>query len=136
MASLSSKYWRAWYALPFIENPHKDATFAVYFTPKWQESLKVSLYNFLSSVIHATPIPRFIFQERWGHADEQQKQKQLLSHVTNALELEECKVLEVEEELEKMKTIAKRFARVAAKDIKENSRKLVGAAGTTKKGLI
>jgi len=66
---------REWYALPFVPNPSADPIFSVYYHQNWKNSISVGLNNLLSAIISATPLPRFVFLERWSHSDEQLKQR-------------------------------------------------------------
>lgn len=36
--------------LPYIKNPEENCTFALHFTKQWQDTLLVSLHNFLASI--------------------------------------------------------------------------------------
>ena len=52
--------WRDWFALPFIINPETHPTFAPYFSRQWQDTLLLSLYNFLSLIFGCLPLPKLI----------------------------------------------------------------------------
>ena len=50
--------WKDWFALPYIKDPADNPAFALYFSRQWQDTLTLSLTNFLSLVFHALPPPR------------------------------------------------------------------------------
>ena len=50
--------WRDWFALPFIANPETHPTFSPYFSRQWQDTLLLSLQNFLSLVFACLPTPK------------------------------------------------------------------------------
>ena len=70
--------WDPWFALPYafwkhvmhvcvlscflsrryLQDPKNDPAFRLYFTPKWQAHLQLSLTNFLSLIFRATPLPK------------------------------------------------------------------------------
>lgn len=49
--------WQEWWILPFIKNPETHPNFESYFAKSWLESLHISLFNFLSSVLHSISLP-------------------------------------------------------------------------------
>lgn len=51
---------RSWYVLPYMEEPEKDPEFSVYFTSKWSDMLRVTLNNFLSTILLNAPLPKVI----------------------------------------------------------------------------
>ncbi|CAG2069214.1 unnamed protein product, partial [Timema podura] len=42
--------WKEWFMLPFVKNPEENPSFAVHFTRQWQDTLCVSLHNFLATI--------------------------------------------------------------------------------------
>ncbi|XP_040572431.1 WD repeat-containing protein 91 [Lepeophtheirus salmonis] len=50
--------WKEWFALPFIKNPEEVPTFAPFFSRTWQDTLILSLFNFLSILYSCLPPPR------------------------------------------------------------------------------
>lgn len=52
---------RSWYVLPYMEEPEKDPEFSVYFTTKWSDMLRVTLNNFLSTILLNAPPPKVFF---------------------------------------------------------------------------
>ncbi|XP_049862050.1 WD repeat-containing protein 91 [Schistocerca gregaria] len=46
----SQSEWKEWFMLPFIKCPEENPTFAVHFTRQWQDTLFVSLHNFLAMI--------------------------------------------------------------------------------------
>ncbi|XP_066145739.1 WD repeat-containing protein 91 [Euwallacea fornicatus] len=55
--------WKDWFALPYIKNPEENPTFAFQCTKQWQDSLLVSLHNFLASVFQYMPVPTLAHYE-------------------------------------------------------------------------
>lgn len=37
-------------ALPFVKNPEDNPTYSVHFTKQWQDTMLVSLHNFLATI--------------------------------------------------------------------------------------
>ena len=50
--------WKEWFALPFLPNPESNPTFVNYFSRHWQDSLMLSLHNFLAIVFASLPPPK------------------------------------------------------------------------------
>lgn len=50
--------WKEWFALPFLPSPESHPVFAGYFTRQWQDTLLLSLHNFLAVVFASLPPPR------------------------------------------------------------------------------
>nr|CAD7403289.1 unnamed protein product [Timema poppensis] len=46
--------WKEWFMLPFVKNPEENPSFAVHFTRQWQDTLCVSLHNFLATIFQPT----------------------------------------------------------------------------------
>lgn len=40
--------------LPYIKNPEENPIFSLHFTKQWQDTLLVSLHNFLASIFQVT----------------------------------------------------------------------------------
>ncbi|CAG0878625.1 unnamed protein product [Darwinula stevensoni] len=55
--------WKDWFVLPFVKNPEDNPAFAVYFTRQWQDTLTISLHNFLAIAFQAMPLPRLCSYE-------------------------------------------------------------------------
>jgi hypothetical protein len=51
---------RSWYVLPYMEEPEKDPEFSVYFTTRWSDMLRVTLNNFLSTILLNAPPPKVL----------------------------------------------------------------------------
>ncbi|XP_028164940.1 WD repeat-containing protein 91 [Ostrinia furnacalis] len=49
--------WRDWFMLPYIQKPEENASFSLYFTRAWQDSVLVSLHNLLATVFQCMPQP-------------------------------------------------------------------------------
>lgn len=49
--------WKDWFLIPFLKNPEESPTFAVHFTRQWQDTLLVSLHNFLATIFQVMPLP-------------------------------------------------------------------------------
>ena len=50
--------WREWFSLPFIPIPENNSVFSPYFSRQWQDTVLLSLHNFLSLVFACVPSPR------------------------------------------------------------------------------
>ena len=53
-----SSDWKEWFALPFVPNPETNPAFAGYFSRQWQDTLMLTLFNFMSIVYASLPPPR------------------------------------------------------------------------------
>ncbi|KOB76317.1 WD repeat-containing protein 91, partial [Operophtera brumata] len=49
--------WRDWFMLPYVQKPEESASFSLYFTRGWQDSVLVSLHNLLATVFQCMPQP-------------------------------------------------------------------------------
>ncbi|XP_055585271.1 WD repeat-containing protein 91, partial [Uranotaenia lowii] len=49
--------WKEWFYFPFCKNPEEHSAFAVCFTKQWQDTLLISLHNFLSTIYQCMPQP-------------------------------------------------------------------------------
>lgn len=54
---VSQSEWKEWFYFPFCKNPEEHPAFAVCFTKQWQETLLISLHNFLSTIYQCMPQP-------------------------------------------------------------------------------
>lgn len=81
-AATNDKYdsWDPWFALPYLQDPKNDPAFRLYFTPKWQAHVQLSLTNFLSLIFRATPFPKLLLLEKWHHARTQHFLRRYLAH--------------------------------------------------------
>ncbi|KAL7295358.1 hypothetical protein TKK_0011243 [Trichogramma kaykai] len=52
--------WREWFALPFLKNPEDNPIFSVYFSRQWQDTMIVSLHNFLATIFQCMPMPTLL----------------------------------------------------------------------------
>ncbi|XP_043269266.1 WD repeat-containing protein 91 [Venturia canescens] len=52
--------WKEWFALPFVKNPEDNPTYSVHFTRQWQDTMLVSLHNFLSTIFQCMPQPTLL----------------------------------------------------------------------------
>ncbi len=50
--------WREWFALLFLSSPETNPAFASFFSRQWQDTLLLSLFNFLSLIFACLPPPR------------------------------------------------------------------------------
>eukprot|EP00088_Acartia_fossae_P064642 TRINITY_DN7959_c2_g1_i2.p1 TRINITY_DN7959_c2_g1~~TRINITY_DN7959_c2_g1_i2.p1 ORF type:complete len:710 (-),score=131.14 TRINITY_DN7959_c2_g1_i2:81-2210(-) len=50
--------WKDWFALPYIKDPQENQTFLLYFTRNWQDTVMISLHNFLMICFQSLPPPR------------------------------------------------------------------------------
>jgi hypothetical protein len=77
---------RSWFVLPYIEDPERDPEFSVYFTVRWADSLRLTVTNFLSIVIHSAPPPKLVLLERWFRAEAQQALRAELKQTTRLVD--------------------------------------------------
>lgn len=98
---------RTWFVLPYMEEPEKDAEFYNYYTQKWTETLKTTLINFVSTVLHASPLPKLLLLEKWFQADAQKELRVQLSIYTSKVDNFEVKMEKYEERLAKLRGIIK-----------------------------
>ncbi|XP_045483199.1 WD repeat-containing protein 91 [Harmonia axyridis] len=56
--------WKDWFVLPYVKNPDENPTFSLHFTKHWQDTLVLSLHNFLASIFQYMPTPTIMnFEE-------------------------------------------------------------------------
>ncbi|XP_057798590.1 uncharacterized protein LOC131014592 [Salvia miltiorrhiza] len=89
--------WSSWFAVPYLQNPHLDPQFRVYFSEEWFRALHLSLRNFLSEMLNGTRTPALlkIGSERDTVNRLKQEIKQLslkLSQVQTSLEENEAQL--------------------------------------------
>lgn len=77
---------RAWFVLPYMDEPEKDPEFAAYFAQRWADLLKVTLHNFLSVVLSTAPPPKLLLLERWFRSEAQQEIRSQLKASNNKIE--------------------------------------------------
>ncbi|XP_041476366.1 WD repeat-containing protein 91-like [Lytechinus variegatus] len=53
----SQTEWKEWFVLPYLRNPEQSPSFSLYFSKQWEETLKISLHNFLSIIFQSMPLP-------------------------------------------------------------------------------
>mmetsp|Transcript_29539 Transcript_29539/g.49902 ORF Transcript_29539/g.49902 Transcript_29539/m.49902 type:complete len:358 (-) Transcript_29539:181-1254(-) len=76
---------RSWYALPYMSHPEKDPEFSPYFSKKWADMLRVTLHNFLSTILFNTPEPKLLFLEKWFRSDAQEETRRHLQEARNMM---------------------------------------------------
>lgn len=52
--------WKEWFALPFVRNPEDNPTYSVHFSRQWQDTMLVSLHNFLATIFQCMPQPTLL----------------------------------------------------------------------------
>ncbi|XP_043488246.1 WD repeat-containing protein 91 [Polistes fuscatus] len=52
--------WKEWFALPFIKNPEDNPIYSVHFSRQWQDTMVVSLHNFLATIFQCMPQPTLL----------------------------------------------------------------------------
>ncbi|KAJ9585107.1 hypothetical protein L9F63_020547 [Diploptera punctata] len=56
--------WKEWFILPWVKNPEENPIFQMHFTRHWQDTLLVSLHNFLATIFQCMPQPMLVsFEE-------------------------------------------------------------------------
>lgn len=53
----SQPEWKEWFYFPFCKNPEEHPSFVIYFTKHWQDTLLLSLHNFLATIFQCIPQP-------------------------------------------------------------------------------
>ncbi|XP_060650773.1 WD repeat-containing protein 91 [Drosophila nasuta] len=56
--------WKDWFFFPFCRNAEESPTFTLFFTKPWQDTLLLSLRNFLTTVYQCLPQPSFVRAEQ------------------------------------------------------------------------
>lgn len=49
--------WKDWFVFPFVKNPEENTFFSLYFSKSWQDTLWLSLHNFLATIFQCMPQP-------------------------------------------------------------------------------
>ncbi|KAL1552795.1 WD repeat-containing protein 91-like [Salvia divinorum] len=86
--ALSDPCWCNWFSLPYMQNPHLDSRFSIFFSNVWYQTLYVSLRNILSMLLVAyprTPALLKIVSERDTENQLKQKIQQLSLKLSQAL---------------------------------------------------
>lgn len=52
--------WKEWFAFPFVKNPEDNPTYSVHFSRQWQDTMLLSLHNFLSIIFQCMPLPTLL----------------------------------------------------------------------------
>ncbi|CAL1273797.1 unnamed protein product [Larinioides sclopetarius] len=55
--------WKDWFALPFIKNADEHPTYAAFFSRQWQDTMLLSLHNFISVVFQSAAMPTLLSYE-------------------------------------------------------------------------
>ncbi|XP_054723207.1 WD repeat-containing protein 91-like [Uloborus diversus] len=55
--------WKEWFAIPFIKNADEHPSFSVYFSRQWQDTMLLSLHNFVSVVFQSAAMPTLLSYE-------------------------------------------------------------------------
>ncbi|GIY14935.1 WD repeat-containing protein 91, partial [Caerostris darwini] len=55
--------WKDWFALPFIKNSDEHPTYAAFFSRQWQDTMLLSLHNFISVVFQSAAMPTLLCYE-------------------------------------------------------------------------
>ncbi|GIY77504.1 WD repeat-containing protein 91 [Caerostris extrusa] len=55
--------WKDWFALPFIKNADEHPTYAAFFSRQWQDTMLLSLHNFISVVFQSAAMPTLLCYE-------------------------------------------------------------------------
>lgn len=54
---LGESEWKEWFYFPFCKSPEEYSSFQLYFSKQWQDTLLLSLRNFLLTINHCAPAP-------------------------------------------------------------------------------
>lgn len=55
--------WKDWFVFPFCKAPEEQSAFSLYFTKQWQDTLLLSLHNFLATIFQCMPQPALVRSE-------------------------------------------------------------------------
>lgn len=81
--------WKEWFIIPFIKSPEENPSFAVHFTRQWQDTLLVSLHNFLATIFQCMPLPTLAsYEEDVGRMRRLQDENEALRQ--KVMQLSEC----------------------------------------------
>ncbi|CAL4113265.1 unnamed protein product, partial [Meganyctiphanes norvegica] len=71
--------WRDWFILPYLKGVEENPSFAMYFTRQWQDTLLVSLHNFLAVVFQSIDLPTLAsYKEESSKMARLQEERELL----------------------------------------------------------
>ncbi len=79
MEVVTKESFRAWYVLPYMEQPERDPDFSPFFAPAFGEILRNGVQNYLSMVLRTCAPPKLLLVERWFRSEKQQQMRQELS---------------------------------------------------------
>ncbi|KAL8049549.1 hypothetical protein ABFX02_06G026200 [Erythranthe guttata] len=87
--------WNSWFAIPYLQNPHLDPQFRVYFSEEWFRSLHITIRNFLSEILNGNRTPALLKisseRDNVNHLKKEIKKLSLkLSQVQSLLEEKEA----------------------------------------------
>ncbi|XP_076173533.1 WD repeat-containing protein 91 [Ptiloglossa arizonensis] len=52
--------WKEWFALPFVKNPEDNPVYSAHFSRQWQDTMLLSLHNFLATIFQCMPLPTLL----------------------------------------------------------------------------
>ncbi|GFY72982.1 WD repeat-containing protein 91 [Trichonephila inaurata madagascariensis] len=55
--------WKDWFALPFVKNADEHPTYSPFFNRQWQDTMLLSLHNFISVVFQSAAMPTILSYE-------------------------------------------------------------------------
>lgn len=84
--------FRAWYVLPYMDQPSRDPSFAPFFASPFGEILRNGIQNYLSMVLRTCAPPKLLLVERWFRSE---KQQQMRLELQAALKREDAFVSDV-----------------------------------------
>eukprot|EP01038_Epipyxis_sp_PR26KG_P004560 gene4560-6432_t len=96
---------RAWFALPYMEDPEKDTEYSVYFSVRWSDLLKNTLHNFLSIVLSTAPPPKLLLLDRWFRSEAQQELRSQLKLSSKKIDVLINKLEKSEDRLREMQQV-------------------------------
>jgi hypothetical protein len=98
---------RAWFVLPYMDEPEKDTEFTVYFTTRWSDSLRTTLGNFLSIVMASAPPPKLLLLEKWFHSEAQTEMRSQLSVSSKKVDALLARLEKAEERISQLRAVVK-----------------------------
>ena len=110
-----SRNLRPWFVLPYVEKPDDDSEFAIYFTAQWSQDLRMTLTNFISTVLRSAPPPKLLLLERWFRSESQQEIRSQLKLSMQKMDIFVNRLEKNEDRLAKLRDVVKELVSLLLK---------------------